>query len=401
MINGISNNLLNFNFTEAPDQKNIIKKSFLYLRFLLLYLIIKLLIRKNIINYKFIFLSFGFCSFFVSIDILIQFLFGTDLFGYESEGRRLGGPFGEEKVAGAFIQRFFIFLPYSLLLFVKFKNKFYFNLSLFLILIITLLGSLLSGNRIPFVMLILTYLTLFLFEKSFRKNLISVFSILVIGFVFIMMEPNVYRHHYKNFVFNSTQIIKYLKNKITTGKIIGLKESCKNIDISDDNMDLIRECSRYLNVHIKEIESGILTWQQNKLFGGGIKTFRWHCNSIDRSKMLYFVSKKGEVNCNNHPHNYYLQIASELGLVGLLILLILFLSILSKGINFVRSSNSDFVDKKILMAFLTVFVLEIFPLKTTGSFFTTTNTTFLFIILSFVVGLINKKNFNYKKKFYE
>ena len=367
----------------------------------MLYLIIKLLIRKNIINYKFIFLSFGFCSFFVSIDILIQFLFGTDLFGYESEGRRLGGPFGEEKVAGAFIQRFFIFLPYSLLLFVKFKNKFYFNLSLFLILIITLLGSLLSGNRIPFVMLILTYLTLFLFEKSFRKNLISVFSILVIGFVFIMMEPNVYRHHYKNFVFNSTQIIKYLKNKITTGKIIGLKESCKNIDISDDNMDLIRECSRYLNVHIKEIESGILTWQQNKLFGGGIKTFRWHCNSIDRSKMLYFVSKKGEVNCNNHPHNYYLQIASELGLVGLLILLILFLSILSKGINFVRSSNSDFVDKKILMAFLTVFVLEIFPLKTTGSFFTTTNTTFLFIILSFVVGLINKKNFNYKKKFYE
>jgi hypothetical protein len=42
------------------------------------------------------------------------------------------------------------------------------------------------------------------------------------------------------------------------------------------------------------------------------------------------------------------------------------------------------------MPFFIVFVLEIFPLKTTGSFFTTTNATFLFIILSFVVGLINK-----------
>ena len=391
IINGILNNFLNFNFTDASDKNIVIKKSFLFLRFLLLYFVIKFLIHKNIINYKFVFLSFGFCSLFVSVDILIQFLMGKDLFGYESSGRRLGGPFGEEKVAGAFIQRFFIFIPYMLLLFIKFKNNFYFNLSLFLILIISLLGTLLSGNRIPFVMLILTFFILFLFEKSFRKNLIAVFSILIIGFIFIMMEPNMYRHHYKNFVFNSTQIVKYLKNKITTGKIIGLKESCKNIDISDENMDLIKECSKYLNVHIKEIESGILTWQQNKFFGGGIKSFRWHCNNIDRSKMLYFVSKKGEVNCNNHPHNYYLQIASELGFVGLLILSFLFLSILIRGIVYLRSSNNTFLEKKIFIAFLIVFALEIFPLKTTGSFFTTTNTTFLFIILSFVVSLINKK----------
>lgn len=400
-INGVLNNFLNFNFQAAPDHNIIIKKSFLFLRFLLLYLIIKFLIYKNLINYKFIFLSFGLCSFFVSIDILIQFLTGTDLFGYESTGRRLGGPFGEEKTAGAFIQRFFIFLPYSFILFIKFKNKFHHNLSLFIILIIILIGAVLSGNRIPFSMLLLTYLALFIFEKSFRKNLITVFSVLIIGFIFIMMEPNIWRHHYKNFYFETTKIIKYLKNKITVQKIIGPNENCKNIDISDDNADLIKECSKYLNVHIKEIESGILTWQQNKFFGGGIKSFRFHCNNIDRSKMLYFVSKKGEVNCNNHPHNYYLQLAAELGIVGLLIVLLLFLSILIKCTNILQSSKIGFVEKKILVAFLIVFALEIFPLKTTGSFFTTANTTFLFIILSFVVGLINKKNFNYKEKFYE
>ena len=397
-INGVLNNFFNFNFPDSHNQNMILEKSLMFLRFLLLYFVIKFLIYRNIINYKFIFLSFGFCSLFVSIDVLIQFLSGTDLFGYESYGRRLGGPFGEEKVAGAFIQRFFLFLPFFLLLFVKFKNKLYFNLFLFLILIFTLIGSVLSGNRVPFIMLLLMYLTLFVFERSFRKNLALVFSILIIGFIFILMEPTVWRHHYKNFATESTKIIKYLKNKTTTGKIIGVPDYCKNIDLTDDNNPFKKKCSKWLNVHIKEIESGILTWQQNKLFGGGIKSFRWHCNKIDRSKMLYFVSIRGNVNCNNHPHNYYLQIAAELGIVGILLILFLFLSILTKGIKSMRLSNISFQEKKILIAFLTVFALEIFPLKTTGSFFTTANTTFLFIILSFVVGLINKVNFNYKEK---
>ena len=153
----------------------------------------------------------------------------------------------------------------------------------------------------------------------------------------------------------------------------------------------MRECRKYLNVYIKEIESGILTWENNKYFGGGIKSFRLNCNNVDRSKMLYFVSKKGEVNCNNHPHNYYLQIAAELGLAGLSIVILIFISILVKGFKYFRNLNKSNHETKILVPFFIIFVLEIFPFKTTGSFFTTTNATFLFIILSFVVGLMKKK----------
>ena len=43
MLNGILNNFFNFNFTEAPDQNVVIKKSFLYLRFLLIYFILRFL----------------------------------------------------------------------------------------------------------------------------------------------------------------------------------------------------------------------------------------------------------------------------------------------------------------------------------------------------------------------
>ena len=55
-------------------------------------------------------------------------------------------------------------------------------------------------------------------------------------------------------------------------------------------------------------------------------------------------------------------------------------------------------DSKNYYPFFIIFVIEIFPLKTTGSFFTTTNATFLFIILSFVVGLIELKKIKYDKK---
>lgn len=391
IINGILNNFLNFKFPDSPDPNIVVKKSFLYLRFLLLYFVIRFLVLKNLINFKYLFISFGFCSLLVGGDIIIQFFLGVDLFGYESTGRRLSGPFGEEKIAGSFIQRFFIFLPYSLILFFKFNNKFYLNSVLFLIFITITFGTLLSGNRIPLVLLMISFLILLVFEKNFRKNLLAIFFIFIAGFLYLAIEQKSVRSsHYQNFVKNSSQIVRYLSNRIKSGEIVGVDERCKKIDIEEQNKDLMKECSKYLNVYIKEIESGILTWQENKNFGGGIKSFRWNCNNIDRSKMLYFVTKKGKVNCNNHPHNYYLQIAAELGFWGLSIAALIIISILTKGILYFKNSNSNEYNIKILMPFFVVFVLEIFPLKTTGSFFTTTNATFLFIILSFVVGLINK-----------
>ena len=52
--------------------------------------------------------------------------------------------------------------------------------------------------------------------------------------------------------------------------------------------------------------------------------------------------------------------------------------------------------KKILIPFFIVFLVEIFPLKTSGSFFTSTNSTFLFIIISFIIGLIQAKKIKYE-----
>ena len=74
--------------------------------------------------------------------------------------------------------------------------------------------------------------------------------------------------------------------------------------------------------------------------------------------------------------------------------------ILIKSIAFTLFSNIAPEIKNKFVPFFIIFILEIFPLKTTGSFFTSMTGNFLFIILAFVVGLmeLNKSRSNYEKK---
>ena len=368
-FNGLYNNFYNTNLSETAEANLILKKTIFYFKFLFLYFVLTFLIEKKLIFFKFIFFSFGLCCLFVSIDIIIQYFFNKDLFGFEKSGRKLAGPFGDEYIAGSYIQRFFLFLPYSLLLFsnLDIKKKNFIN---FIVLIFCILGVVLAGNRMPLVLALLILTLLFFYEKSFRYLLFILAVIAVSGFSVLMKSDLGFNKNYNSFAMHGLRIIKYFDSKINN------KEIGKT------------------NVWIKEIESGILTWKKAKYFGGGIKSFYWNCSNIDREKMLKFVTKNGRVNCNSHPHNYYLHIISELGIFGLTIILFLFTSVVLKSLFVIHGSNPIYL-KGLLVPFFIIFLIEIFPLKTSGSFFTTTNATFLFIIMSFIVGLVeNAKKYD-------
>ena len=103
--------LFNYLINDAPVRNNeILIKTILYLRFLALYIILVFLINKKIINFKIFFYISSICVAFVSLDIIYQFHNGYDIFGFEGNTRRLGGPFGDEKIAGSYLQRFSFFL---------------------------------------------------------------------------------------------------------------------------------------------------------------------------------------------------------------------------------------------------------------------------------------------------
>ena len=354
---GIFNNYFNFDFSAPPHQEFLLTKSLAYTRYLLLYFVIKFLILKNLVKFKFLFICFGLSALFVSIDIIIQFYFGKDLFGFEGSGRRLSGLFQDEYIAGAYIQRFYIFMPLSMILYWLKEKKFFYYLLFFITLLISLFGIMFSGNRMPLVLFIIT-LTIFLaYQKEFHKILIVSLLVFIFSIYYLVNNNTNFHWHFKTFVNKGFQITSYFQNKLYGN-----------------------ETNYLANTYVKEFETGILTWKQNKIFGGGIKSFYFNCTNIKDSVM----DKTGGTNCNSHPHNYYLQIAAELGLVGLIITVYLFLLILFKILRVLHYSKKNQDEKKI--PFLALFIAEICPFKTSASFFTTSTSAYLFILIPMIVS---------------
>ena len=93
-----------------------------------------------------------------------------------------------------------------------------------------------------------------------------------------------------------------------------------------------------------------------------------------------------------HPHNYYLEILTETGVFGfsiisLVFIIIIYLTLVKK--YFLKSSLNN---NHIIIPFIFLFIAEIFPIKSTGSFFTTGNTTYLFLIIGIMIGLARKSD---------
>tara|TARA_Y100000591_G_scaffold289051_1_gene273691 strand:+ start:391 stop:951 length:561 start_codon:yes stop_codon:yes gene_type:complete len=102
---------LSQNLICGKENFQTILKSILFFKYLLLYLVLRFLFEKNIIDLKLFFVTSSISVLFVSLDLFYQSIFGFDIFGYESlaDGRKLSGPFGDEYIAGGYLQRFSLF----------------------------------------------------------------------------------------------------------------------------------------------------------------------------------------------------------------------------------------------------------------------------------------------------
>ena len=138
--------------------------------------------------------------------------------------------------------------------------------------------------------------------------------------------------------------------------------------------------------YFKEFATFYDTWLLNKYIGGGIKNFRYYChkrNNIDRNSKFI---------CNMHPHNYYLEILTETGLIGFFILNLIFLIVLYISLFKKYFTESPLKYNHLITPFMFLFLVEIFPIRSTGSFFTTGNTTYLFLMMAITVAFSRKQN---------
>ena len=121
------------------------------------------------------------------------------------------------------------------------------------------------------------------------------------------------------------------------------------------------------------------------IVGAGIQSFGVECHKKEYEKIK---SAEKKIRCSTHPHNLYLELLSETGMIGFLSFLILNLIIFFKLIKryFFEKKN-----KNLILIVFCSFIVMFFPFQTTGSFFSTWNGFYYWLVYSFIAFTIRKK----------
>ena len=394
-------------------------KSILFFRYFLFLIITYLLNKYDILDFKYFFLSAAFASMLVSIDLIFQYTFGFNMIGFENpipstgtadEGKsasywaelmalnpRNSGFFGDEYIAGGYIQRFAFFAIFSVIL--LFKNKNY-KKFIFPIATICILGTgiVFAGNRMPLILFIFGLFLIFLFNLKIKKIFFTGLVVLLIILNFIILSNETYKYAYHLFIYNSKSVL-YLPT-------IKVFSKFKKVDEQSPKIKKFFYKGRTVRLetyHERLFLTAIDTWKFNKIYGNGIKSFREVCHKLREMKDInleervfshnrpvapeevHYFGKKNRL-CSNHPHNYYFEILTETGAAGLIVILIIalmFIIFLFKNYKFINKIN---LENFILLSAIISLALETMPIRSSGSLFTTNNATYLMLIASIVLS---------------
>ena len=88
------------------------------------------------------------------------------------------------------------------------------------------------------------------------------------------------------------------------------KIELKLFDNTEKKINKLDNIVFFTEQHTHHYKSAIKIYKDNYFFGVGIKNFRHVCH-----KPKYKIS---EISCSTHPHNTYVQLLTELGIIGFL-----------------------------------------------------------------------------------
>ena len=356
------NSLENYHLDKQNIDLTIVYKTIFFLRYLLLYFVLRFYLDNDKLKLNIFLISSSLCVLFVCFDLFYQQLFGQDIFGYKISHVKLSGPFGAELIAGSYIQRFSFFLFFSILFLINFKRNFNKKSIFLLTAIVIVISLLIAGNRMPLLLFLFLFFLFFILNANLQKYFfIALVSLPLIFFLFIKDNEKAFNNFHGAYI--------QIKN-ITYNYFYNYEEFVP----------------KKVPEQIYQFRSGLYTWSfNNKILGGGIKSFKFNCWPAHEK-----LGSKWS--CDTHPHNYYIEILSELGLIGLLIILIIFLLLISsftKNFSFKRKFDYENVAFQI---FFLLLLAEFFPIKSSGSFFSTFNAAYIFLLMPIFVGMSKKIN---------
>lgn len=347
----------------SADNLISFKSSITYLRFLL-FVSSSIYFFRKYDNSLYLFFLTGFtCLMFVSIDAIIQFIFGFNILGLSKvHPYRVSGLFGDELILGSYLSRLFpIFLGLYIYFFSK-KNK----SNLYILFFILIIGSaiLISGERTSLGLFILTMFLCLMTLKEFRLLIIKSLSIiLLISIILISTSEN-------------------LKKRVVNETINQIFVIQKSDGINKSLTHTIKKINIFSEGHQKHILTAYNIFKANIIIGSGPKTFRILC---DNQKFNVGVGS-----CTTHPHNIYIQLLSETGFVGFLFVFSIFIYFAFKLCQNLFLTRINKKDEDYYICFLIAGFINLWPFFPTGNFFN--NYFSMFYFLPFIFILLKKKN---------
>lgn len=385
-------------------------KSLSYIRFILLPFAIIYFFKDDLFSKKTIFYFYSTLSSLISIDIFFQYFNGLNIFGYppkfcitiskerlitsgvetkvpfdmpdlkivsifekpDASGQllinceRFSGIFNNELVAGSFL--LLIILPFLIFL-MNFKSEIkYSNIIFFITFLLIVFASIISGDRAPVLIFIISIFVLFLvLDVSFIKKISSAILLITLCLFVIFSTPHL-KHRFIDWPIqtlgktNQSKVFKYKQN-----------QSLIKIFIFETQWGL-----HYLTAYDLA--------KENLFFGNGVKSFRDKCKKhninylketyLDKNEFKMYVHGP-DTGCSTHPHNFYLELLSDSGLIGFIIFSTFVLTFLTR--IYLKTKNKNLI----FFSIFSILVSFMFPLKPTGSFFSTWHGYLMWIIISF------------------
>jgi hypothetical protein len=383
----------------------------------------------NKIKFQFFFFyTFVFLYTSLFFDSLYQIYFGYNILGFVKDTDRVSSFFGKELILGSFISKTIPIVLY-LLFSLKIKRNFFLYLyiifisfflvivssertSLFVYLIIFLFSLYFLKKKEILLTFFIFFFSIFFsflyYAKTFDRLYLHTFNQIVSANKFFLFS---YRHqlHYlsaikifqdhkffgsgvKSFRYICSEEKYSLREKIYADNIIYAKDSGKIIYLKKNTkINPDKQIMAYLIIN-DDIKSDIsfqkfLSEKSNSnyydylasldpnltsknIYGhdisyGGYKIYVKDGQKIKKGQPIYSWYEYKNA-CNTHPHNFYVQFLTELGLIGLLFLFLFYLYVCSMLLKFLIFLKKNIQPQFILYA---GYVAILFPFIPSGNFF--------------------------------